>query len=38
VGGGQDPVELVAKLQELHQQGVVSDDEFETQKERLLGG
>ena len=36
--GGQDPVELLAKLQELHQQGVVSDEEFEAQKKRLLGG
>lgn len=36
--GGQDPVELLAKLQELHQQGVVSDEEFEAQKRRLLGG
>jgi len=36
--GGQDPVELLAELQELHQQGVVSDEEFDTQKQRLLGG
>jgi hypothetical protein len=33
----QDPIELLATLTELHDKGVVSDEQFEEQKRRLLG-
>ena len=33
----QDPIELLATLTELHEKGVVSDEQFEAQKRRLLG-
>jgi len=33
----QDPIALLATLTELHEKGVVSDEQFEEQKRRLLG-
>lgn len=33
----QDPIALLATLTELHEKGVVSDEQFEAQKRRLLG-
>jgi hypothetical protein len=33
----QDPIALLATLSELHEKGVVSDEQFEAQKRRLLG-
>jgi hypothetical protein len=34
---GEDPVQLLAQLAQLHAQGTVTDAEFESQKARLLG-
>jgi archaellin len=36
-GGGQDTVETLKQLADLHSQGVLSDDEFAAQKAKLLG-
>jgi hypothetical protein len=36
-GPQQDPIALLATLTELHEKGVVSDEQFEAQKRRLLG-
>lgn len=33
----QDPIALLATLTELHEKGVVTDEQFEAQKRRLLG-
>ena len=33
----QDPIALLATLSELHDKGIVSDEQFEAQKRRLLG-
>lgn len=35
--GAQDPIALLATLTELHEKGVVTDEQFEEQKRRLLG-
>ena len=35
--GGQDTVETLKQLADLHSQGVLSDDEFAAQKAKLLG-
>lgn len=37
IPGQQDPIALLATLTELHEKGVVSDEQFEAQKRRLLG-
>jgi len=34
----QDPIERLRQLGELHQQGVLSDDEFATMKAKVIGG
>jgi hypothetical protein len=34
---GPDPIEQLKQLGELHQQGVLTDDEFAAQKAKLLG-
>jgi hypothetical protein len=36
-GGGQDTVEMLKQLADLHSQGILSDDEFAAQKAKLLG-
>ena len=36
-GGGQDVVEQIKQLADLHQQGILTDEEFAAQKARLLG-
>jgi hypothetical protein len=36
-GQQPDPIALLATLTELHEKGVVSDEQFEEQKRRLLG-
>ncbi len=35
--GGADPVELLTQLSELRDKGVLTDEQFEQQKKRLLG-
>jgi hypothetical protein len=35
--GGQDTVEMLKQLADLHSQGILSDEEFATQKAKLLG-
>jgi hypothetical protein len=37
VGGGQDTVEQLKTLADLHTQGLLTDDEFAAQKAKLLG-
>ena len=34
---GPDPIEQLRDLGELHQQGVLTDEEFAVQKEKILG-
>ena len=34
---GPDPIEQLRELGELHQQGVLTDDEFTAQKAKILG-
>jgi hypothetical protein len=36
-GSGQDTVEALKQLADLHQQGLLTDDEFNAQKAKLLG-
>ena len=36
-GGGQDVVEQIKQLADLHQQGILTDEEFAAQKAKLLG-
>jgi hypothetical protein len=40
-GGGsltpEDPIELLSKLETLHEKGALTDAQYETQKARLLG-
>jgi hypothetical protein len=36
-GGGQDVVEQIKQLADLHTQGLLTDDEFAAQKAKLLG-
>jgi hypothetical protein len=36
-GGGQDVVEQIKQLADLHSQGILSDEEFSAQKAKLLG-
>ena len=36
-GSPADPIELLSKLEELHEKGVLNDSQFEAQKQRLLG-
>jgi hypothetical protein len=36
-GGGDDLVSQIQELAQLHQQGILSDDEFAAAKQRLLG-
>jgi hypothetical protein len=33
-----DPIEQLKQLGELHQQGILTDEEFAAQKAKLLGG
>jgi hypothetical protein len=35
---GPDPIEQLRELGELHQQGVLTDEEFAVQKSKILGG
>jgi hypothetical protein len=37
VGGGQDVVEQIKQLADLHSQGILTDEEFAAQKAKLLG-
>jgi hypothetical protein len=37
-GGTDDMIEQLGKLGQLHEQGVLTDDEFAAQKQKLLGG
>jgi hypothetical protein len=37
MGGGQDVVEQIKQLADLHSQGILSDEEFSAQKAKLLG-
>jgi hypothetical protein len=37
-GGGNDMIEQLGKLGQLHEQGVLTDAEFEVQKQKLLQG
>jgi hypothetical protein len=37
VAAAPDPIEQLKELAELHQQGVLTDDEFAAQKAKLLG-
>jgi hypothetical protein len=37
-GGQPDPTEQLSKLADLHDRGVLSDDEFASQKEKILSG
>jgi Short C-terminal domain len=37
-GGGGDMIEQLTKLGQLHEQGVLTDAEFEVQKQKLLQG
>jgi hypothetical protein len=36
-GGGQDQIEQLKQLGELHAQGVLTDEEFAVQKAKILG-
>jgi hypothetical protein len=36
-GGEEDPLDKIAKLGELRDRGIVTAEEFEQQKKRLLG-
>jgi hypothetical protein len=36
-GGGQDVIEQIKQLADLHSQGILSDEEFASQKAKLLG-
>ena len=36
--GSSDPVELLTKLAQLHESGALTDEEFATEKKRILGG
>jgi len=37
VSSGTDPVELLTQLGELRDKGILTDEQFEQQKKRLLG-
>ena len=37
VSSGTDPVELLTQLGELRDKGILTDEQFELQKKRLLG-
>jgi hypothetical protein len=37
-GMTDDTIEQLGKLGQLHEQGVLTDDEFSAQKQKLLGG
>jgi hypothetical protein len=37
-GTTDDTIEQLGKLGQLHEQGVLTDDEFAAQKQKLLGG
>jgi hypothetical protein len=36
-GGGSSTADEIAKLHELRQQGAITEDEYQAQKDRLLG-
>jgi hypothetical protein len=36
-GGGQDQIEQLKQLAELHTQGILTDEEFAAQKAKILG-
>ena len=38
LAASEDPIDKLAKLQELREKGALSDAEFEAQKARILGG
>jgi hypothetical protein len=37
-GGQPDPTEQLSRLADLHDKGVLSDDEFAAQKDKILSG